>query len=86
MAVVHSLVGNGFGFSIANTRPDFSTAPDGKPLRFVPLEDNLKPMRMGLLCPTWGFQPPTIRAFSDVCTALLDNAAIAGITVKRRTT
>lgn len=81
MAVVHSLVGNGFGFSIANTRPAFSTAPDGKPLRFVPLGGKLKPMRMGLLCPAGGVQPLTIRAFADLCAALLDKAAISGITV-----
>lgn len=84
MAVVHSLVGNGFGFSIANTRPWFTTAPDGKALRFVPLQGKLKPMRMGLLSPLGGTSRLTVRAFADTCAAVLDEAAIAGITVTRR--
>jgi DNA-binding transcriptional LysR family regulator len=81
MAVVHSLVGNGFGFSIANTRPVFTTSPDGKSLRFVPLTGKLKPMRMGLLCAAGGSRPLTISAFAEICKAVLDKAAIAGITV-----
>jgi DNA-binding transcriptional LysR family regulator len=84
MAVVHSLVGNGFGFSIANTRPTFTTSPGGKALKFVPLEARLKPMRMGLLCPAGGLQPLTMRAFADTCANLLDKAAISGMTVTRR--
>ena len=86
MAVVHSLVGNGFGFSIANTRPVFSTSPDGKPLRFVPLKGRLKPMRMGLLCASGGAQPPTVRAFAELCAGLLDDAALSGITVRQAAT
>lgn len=37
MAVMRSLVANGFGYSIANFRPRSTSAPDGKPLSFVPL-------------------------------------------------
>ncbi|MDO5704005.1 MAG: LysR substrate-binding domain-containing protein [Paracoccus sp. (in: a-proteobacteria)] len=49
MAVMRSLVANGFGYSIANFRPLNDLAPDGRPLRFVPLAGNPRPMKMGLL-------------------------------------
>lgn len=49
MAVMRSLVANGFGYSIANFRPLNTTAPDGKPLSFVPLADDAPPMAMGVL-------------------------------------
>lgn len=52
MAVMRSLVANGFGYSIANFRPLNGLAPDGKPLRFVPLAGNLRPMNMGMMMST----------------------------------
>lgn len=52
MAVLRSLVANGFGYSIVNIRPLNDTAPDGRPLRFVPLAGKPRAMRMGLLMST----------------------------------
>lgn len=49
MAVMRSLVANGFGYSIVNVRPLNDIAPDGKPLRFIPLAGNPRPMNMGML-------------------------------------
>lgn len=49
MAVMRSLVANGFGYSIANFRPLNDLAPDGKPLKFVPLVSDVKPIKMGVL-------------------------------------
>jgi DNA-binding transcriptional LysR family regulator len=49
MAVMRGLVANGFGYSIANIRPMNDLAPDGKPMRFIPLTGDLRPMRMGIL-------------------------------------
>ena len=37
MAVMRSLVANGFGYSIANIRPLNDMSPDGKPLKFLTL-------------------------------------------------
>lgn len=81
MAVVHSLVGNEFGYSIANTRPWGNHAPDGKGLRFVPLAGALKPMRMGLLSAAGGRASLNVRAFMDLCTMLLTEDVVAGLTV-----
>lgn len=49
MAVMRGLVANGFGYSIMNVRPQNDLAPDGKPIRFVPLTGKLRPMRLGIL-------------------------------------
>ncbi|MDS9468792.1 LysR substrate-binding domain-containing protein [Paracoccus sp. MBLB3053] len=49
MAVMRGLVANGFGYSIVNVRPFADRAPDGKPLRFLPLAGNQRPMKLGLL-------------------------------------
>lgn len=49
MAVMRGLVANGFGFSIVNFRPANDLAPDGKPLRFVPLAGDQRPMKLGFL-------------------------------------
>ena len=49
MAVMRALVANGFGYSIVNLRPLHDVAPDGKPLRFVPLSGDQRPMKLGIL-------------------------------------
>lgn len=84
MAVVHSLVGNEFGYSIANTRPFAQTAPDGKGLAFVPLTGGLKPMRMGILSTAGGKSSLTVKTFVSLCEHLIDSALLAQITVQAK--
>ena len=81
MSVVHSLVGNGFGYSIANTRPQSDIAPDGKRLAFVPLSGANKPMRMGILCAAGAQSALTVAAFVALCQDLLSKTNIADVTV-----
>ncbi len=82
MAVVHALVGNDFGYSIANTRPASETAPDGKPLAFRPIAGGIKPMRMGLLTTSGGKSSLTVRAFAQACRAELTLELLAQISVR----
>lgn len=49
MAVMRSLVANGFGYSIVNVRPIRDVAPDGTPMKFVPLTGTDSRLRLGLL-------------------------------------
>ena len=49
MAVMRSLVANGFGYSIVNARPIKDIAPDGTPMKFVPLVGTNTKLRLGLL-------------------------------------
>ena len=67
IAVVQSMVGNGFGYSIANFRPRASEAPDGRRLKFVPLSGRVKPIRMGLLSAPGARDLPTVSAFAELC-------------------
>lgn len=82
MAVLHSLVGNDFGYSIINIKPLSNTSPDGKRLSFVPLAGQVKPMRMGLLSARGADSSLTVKAFVDLCRDLLDSAALAQVTVR----
>lgn len=65
IAVVRSLVGNGFGYSIANLRPLNEASPDGKPLKFISLAGDLRPMKMGLLMGHSAETTNVVRSFVD---------------------
>lgn len=67
MAVMQSLVANGFGYSLANIRPASDRAPDGKKLRFVPLKGPVRPMKMGLLLSDAAQSSLTVRRFVEHC-------------------
>lgn len=84
VAVMRGLVGNGFGYSIANLRPLNDLSPDGKPLRFVPLAGEKRPMRMGLLHTNDARNVNVIRAFIDHCVALKDTAPMKAIAITGR--
>ncbi len=82
MAVLHSLVGNDFGYTVINIRPLSDMSPDGKKLCFVPLVGPVKPMRMGLLCARGADSSLTVKAFVDLCTQLLDKDALSQNTIR----
>ena len=63
MAVMRSLVANGFGFGIANIRPHSDVSPDGRQLRFVPLKGDQRPMNLGLILPEGARAVLTVSAF-----------------------
>ncbi|RUW97859.1 LysR family transcriptional regulator, partial [Mesorhizobium sp. M8A.F.Ca.ET.023.01.1.1] len=51
IAVMRSMVANGFGYGIANMRPLNTMSPDGKLLVFVPLLGDLRPLTIGIALP-----------------------------------
>ncbi|MDK3017410.1 LysR family transcriptional regulator [Pseudodonghicola sp. IC7] len=63
MAVMRSLVANGFGYSVANIRPLSDYSPDGSRLRFVPLTGPVRALRLGLLMTEGAEHSRTISAF-----------------------
>ena len=65
MAVVRSLVANGFGYTIANLRPMHGVSPDGRPLRFIPLAGDLRPIRMGMIMTHMTETTAVLRSFVD---------------------
>lgn len=79
IAVMRSLVANGFGYSIANIRPYTDRAPDGRALRYVPLTGALRPMRLGILLAEGARSSLTIRAFVDHARAHVTPEATPGL-------
>ena len=71
MAVMRSLVGNDFGYSIANLRPLSDTAPDGRPVRVIPVAGAVRALRMGLLTAQDADRSNAVRAFVDYAAALV---------------
>ncbi len=84
MAVLHSLVGNDFGYSVINIKPLTNMSPDGKKLCFVPLTGPVKPMRMGLLYARGAESSLTVKAFVELCTKLLNEDVLSQVTVRAR--
>lgn len=79
MAVMRSLVANGFGYSIANVRPVNDRSPDGKLLKFIPLVGDVRPMRLGCLMSQDADTSSVVRAFVDHCVEQLKNDNFAGL-------
>lgn len=79
MAVMRSLVANGFGYSIANVRPLNDRSPDGQPLKFIPLAGPVRPMRLGLLMANDAATAGVVRTFADHCSERLKGGAFPGL-------
>jgi len=82
MAVMRSLVANGYGYSIANVRPTHDAAPDGKKLRFVPLAGDVRRITMGLAAAAGAESVLTVRAFIDHCRALITDDSVPGMNMQ----
>ncbi|WP_372613852.1 LysR family transcriptional regulator [Aquicoccus sp.] len=80
MAVMRSLVANGFGYGIVNIRPLNDLAPDGRPLSFVPLAGSVGMMHLGLVMARGAAGLPTIRAFIDHARGYVEGGHVPGIT------
>lgn len=79
MAVMRSLVANGFGYSIANLRPLNDLSPDGKPMTFIPLNTEVPPIQLGLAMMAGAAKSPTIKAFCDLLEEMVAQDALPGI-------
>ncbi len=81
MAVMRSLVANGYGYSIANIRPLNDLAPDGRRLRYVPLVGPVKPMALGVVMAKGAESVLTISAFVHHCREAVTEASVPGLTM-----
>ena len=84
MAVMHALVANGFGYSIANAHPQNNLSPDGKKLRFIPLIGDVRPMTMGLALIPGAENVLTVRRFIEHCQEWVTKEAMLGSTARDR--
>lgn len=79
MAVMRSMVGNGFGYSIVNVRPISETAPDGGTVLWAPIEGPVKSLRMGLLTARTGERSNAARAFVQYAVEMVRSGRLAQI-------
>jgi DNA-binding transcriptional LysR family regulator len=78
IAVMRSMVANGFGYGIANMRPLNTMSPDGRPLAFVALRDGLRPLAMGIALPRAEHRTQTVRAFIEHCRRFMGEQGVFG--------
>jgi len=79
MAVMRSMVGNAFGYSIANVRPQSDMSPDGSPLACVPISGPVRSLRMGLLTTHGAEKARTVSAFTEYAQGQARSGALRGI-------
>lgn len=79
LTVMHGLVANRFGYSIANIRPATNRAADGRGLVYVPLSGAMRPLRMGLVMPGGAGLALTVQAFVDHARATVSPATTPGL-------
>ena len=75
IAVMRSLVANGFGYSIANVLPQNCQSPDGQPLKCVPLKSNKNPVKLGALTTQGTRNSRTVRKFIEHCSEFISQTA-----------
>ena len=78
IAVMRSMVANGFGYGIANMRPLNAMSPDGKLLVFVPLLGDLRPLTMGIALPNAEHRTLTVQAFIEHCRRFVMEQGVFG--------
>ncbi|MGB0505802.1 MAG: LysR substrate-binding domain-containing protein [Pikeienuella sp.] len=79
MAIVRSLVANGFGFSLVNTRTNAAVAPDGAPLAFIPLIDGPPPITLGIATAASDYTPGIVSAFIAHCREKIEREGPPGL-------
>ncbi|PIE13159.1 MAG: LysR family transcriptional regulator [Rhodobacterales bacterium] len=79
MAVARSLVANGFGYSIVNTRPLNDLAPDGRALKFIPIATQSPPMHLGLIFVPGVEKSLIVKAFIEHCKHELNQESFPGL-------
>ncbi|MGX7871592.1 LysR family transcriptional regulator [Mesorhizobium sp. ORM6] len=78
IAVMRSMVANGFGYGIANMRPLNTMSPDGKLLVFVPLLGDIRALTMGIALPNAEHRTLTVQAFIDHCRRFVVEQGVFG--------
>lgn len=79
IAVMQSLVANGFGYSLANIRPTSDRAPDGKRLRYIPFTGHVRAMRLGMMTAENSKPTLAVKAFKEFCSQFITNQSAPGL-------
>lgn len=79
MALVRSMVANGFGYSLGNIRSPFDFAADGEPIVQVPLKGGLRPLRLGLASYRANYEKRAATAFREYCLSMAGKGRLPGV-------
>jgi DNA-binding transcriptional LysR family regulator len=79
MSVVRSLVANGYGYSLVNMRTRSEFAPDGERLTFLRLEDEIRPLVLGLATKQVEHRSRIVSAFYEHAKYLFENDKLSGV-------
>lgn len=69
IAVLRSLAGNGYGYAIVNTQPLTEAAPDGRPLKFLPMTGPAQSLHLGVALIDDTAKVLTVQSFIEFCQA-----------------
>ncbi len=84
IAVMRSMVANGFGYGLANVRPITELAPDGRRLRFIPLTGPVRTLKLGVMMSEGAQNSRTVRAFIDHARAEITPLRAPGLQVQAK--
>lgn len=77
--IVKTMVANELGYSIFNTRPRVNTAMDGKELVRIPIQGNLRPMKIGIMTPINAHNTLLVKSFIQHCQRCFADGNIPGM-------
>lgn len=83
LAVVRSLVANGFGYGLLNVRPRSNRAPDGGRLVYRPLSGNHRAIALGLITMRSDLKSRVLRAFEDHARTVIGADGVPGMVLGR---
>lgn len=79
LAMLRSMVANGFGYGLLNLASVNAFAADGKPLRYLPIAGDQRPLKLGLATMRSERKARILAAFEDHCRARLTAASAPGL-------
>lgn len=77
--VIRTMVGNRYGYTLANVRPKNKAALDGKRLVSLRLSGEHKPMRIGLIRIGQQVSTRLVRTFEEHCRNLISDNYVPGM-------
>lgn len=80
LPMVRTMVANGFGYGLLNVPSSNIHAPDGKPLRYVQISGDVRPMRLGLISMRSERKSRILTAFEEHCRDTISDTAAPGMT------
>ncbi len=81
LPMVRSMVANGFGYGLLNVPSMNIHAPDGKPLSYVPIKGDHRPMKLGLVTMRSERKSRILSAFEEHCRSRVTAQSAPGMTL-----